>query len=182
MKKTMRCNRSCRPSPPIAARHGRCKIFGDKGLGSRSEPVIGSAEEIADELQSWVEDTDIDGFNLSRVVTSERLDDYLDLVVPLLHERSVYKRDYDDGTLREKLLGPGRARLAPGHPGATCREQTAHTSGNWPHVTSFLSCISRDGARDAGRHTSAEAASANCSEAARLTQRPARDRGSVSCG
>jgi long-chain alkane monooxygenase len=82
---------------------------------------VGSAEEIADELQSWVEDTDIDGFNLSRVITPEGLEDFVDLVVPLLQERGVYKRDYTEGTLREKLFGPGRARLETNHPGASFR-------------------------------------------------------------
>jgi FMN-dependent oxidoreductase (nitrilotriacetate monooxygenase family) len=97
------------------------KIFGEKGLGSRNEPLIGSAEEVADELQSWVVDTDIDGFNLSRVVTPEGLEDFVDLVVPLLQERGIYKRDYAEGTLREKLFGRGRARLARSHPGASFR-------------------------------------------------------------
>jgi hypothetical protein len=97
------------------------KIFGEKGLGSRNAPLVGSAEEIADELQSWVEDTDIDGFNLSRVVTPEGLEDFVDLVVPLLQERGIYKRDYAEGTLREKLFGCGRARLAGSHPGASFR-------------------------------------------------------------
>jgi len=93
--------------------------FGEKSLGSRNVPLVGSAEEIADELQSWVEDTDIDGFNLSRVVTPEGLEDFVDLVVPILQERGVYKRDYADGTLREKLFGPGRSRLAKSHPAAS---------------------------------------------------------------
>ena len=97
------------------------KIFGRKGLGSRNAPLVGSAEEIADELQSWVEDTDIDGFNLSRVVTPEGLEDFVDLVVPILQERGVYKRDYADGTLREKLFGSGRSRLAKSHPAASYR-------------------------------------------------------------
>ena len=33
-----------------------------------------------------------------------------------LQERGAYKRDYAPGTLREKLHGPGRARLGPDHP------------------------------------------------------------------
>ncbi len=103
------------------------KIFGDAGLGSRNSPLVGSAEEIADELQSWVEDTDIDGFNLSRVVTPEGLEDFVDLVVPILQERGVYKRDYAEGTLREKLFAAGR-RLPASHPGAGYRTVAAITS------------------------------------------------------
>jgi long-chain alkane monooxygenase len=43
------------------------------GLGSRNPAIVGSAEEVADDLISWVEETDIDGFNLSRIVTPESL-------------------------------------------------------------------------------------------------------------
>jgi alkanesulfonate monooxygenase SsuD/methylene tetrahydromethanopterin reductase-like flavin-dependent oxidoreductase (luciferase family) len=39
------------------------------GLGSRNPAIVGSAEEVADDLIAWVEETDIDGFNLSRIVT-----------------------------------------------------------------------------------------------------------------
>ncbi len=48
--------------------------------------------EVADELIAWVEETGVDGFNLSRVVTPETLVDFVDLVVPILQERGVYKQ------------------------------------------------------------------------------------------
>ena len=47
-------------------------------------------------------------FDLSRIVTPEGLEDFVDLVVPILQERGVYKRDYRPGTLREKLFPSGR--------------------------------------------------------------------------
>jgi hypothetical protein len=55
------------------------------------------------------------------VVTPEGLEDFVDLVVPILQERGVYKRDYSEGTLREKLFGPGRSRLAGSHAAASYR-------------------------------------------------------------
>src|SRR5438045_9363437 len=64
------------------------------GLGSRNPAIVGSAEEVADDLIAWVEETDIDGFNLSRIVMPESLEDFVDLVVPILQERGAYKRDY----------------------------------------------------------------------------------------
>src|SRR5437868_6334156 len=51
------------------------------------------------------------GFNLSRVVTPESLEDFVDRVVPILQERGAYKGDYRPGTLCEKLFG--RSRLLP---------------------------------------------------------------------
>ena len=95
------------------------RIIDRMGLGSRIPPIVGSAAEVADELIGWVEKTDIDGFNLSRIVTPESLEDFIDLVVPILQERGVYKRDYRPGTLREKLFG--YARLPSRHPAAACR-------------------------------------------------------------
>jgi hypothetical protein len=97
---------------------------GTKHLGSRNPAIVGSAEEVADDLISWVEETDIDGFNLSRIVTPEGLEDFVDLVVPILQERGVYKRDYRPGTLREKLFAGSRL-LPTSHPAAAHRRLTA---------------------------------------------------------
>ncbi len=96
------------------------RVIGQMGLGSRTPPIVGAADEVADELIAWVDETGIDGFNLSRIVTPESLEDFVDLVVPILQARGVYKKDYASGTLREKLFGH---RLLPEqHPAAGFRE------------------------------------------------------------
>jgi long-chain alkane monooxygenase len=94
-------------------------------IGGRGPVVVGSFSEVADELQAWVAETDIDGFNLAYAVTPETFTDIADLVVPELQRRGVYKLDYAAGTLREKLFGSGHARLSSNHPGA----QVRHTAG-----------------------------------------------------
>ena len=96
------------------------RIVSRMGLGSRNPAIVGSAEEVAEDLISWVDETDIDGFNLSRIVTPEGLEDFVDLVVPILQERGVYKSDYRPGTLREKLFA-GSPLLPPSHPAAAHR-------------------------------------------------------------
>ena len=78
----------------------------------------------ADDLISWVKETDIDGFNLSRIVTPESLEDFIDLVVPILQERGVYKGNYRPGTLREKLFAGSRL-LPSSHPAAKHRRVAA---------------------------------------------------------
>jgi len=90
-------------------------------IGGRGPLIVGSAEQVADTLGAWVEATDIDGFNLAYAITPESFEDFVDLVVPELTRRGIYKRDYRPGTLREKLFGPGHARLAPSHPAARYR-------------------------------------------------------------
>jgi FMN-dependent oxidoreductase (nitrilotriacetate monooxygenase family) len=90
-------------------------------LGSRQPPIIGSVEEVAEELIAWMDQADVDGFNLSRTVTPECLEDVVRLLVPALQERGRYKRGYAAGTYREKLFGAGPLLVAP-HPAAGFRQ------------------------------------------------------------
>jgi FMN-dependent oxidoreductase (nitrilotriacetate monooxygenase family) len=90
-------------------------------IGGRGPLLVGSPEQIADAMISWVDATDIDGFNLAYAVTPESFEDFVALVVPELQRRGVYKLDYHAGTLREKLFGAGHARLTPPHPAARYR-------------------------------------------------------------
>ena len=90
-------------------------------LGSRQPPIIGSVDEVAEELIAWMDQADVDGFNLSRTVTPECLEDVVRLLVPALQERGRYKRGYAAGTYREKLFGAGPLLAAP-HPAAGFRQ------------------------------------------------------------
>jgi alkanesulfonate monooxygenase len=90
-------------------------------IGGRGPVVVGSPADIADAMQDWVADAGIDGFNLAYAVTPETFADIANLVVPELQHRGVYKTEYQHGTLREKLFGPGRARLPDTHPAARHR-------------------------------------------------------------
>jgi len=86
-------------------------------LGSRQPPIVGSPEQVADQLMAWVNEADVDGFNLSRTVVPECLESFIELVLPILQERGVYNREYATGTYRQKLFGHGD-RLPSEHPGA----------------------------------------------------------------
>jgi long-chain alkane monooxygenase len=90
------------------------------GIGGLGPLVVGSPGQVADAMQGWVEETDVDGFNLAYAVTHETFADFVDLVVPELQRRGVYKKEYRPGTLREKLFGRG-AHLNEEHPGASYR-------------------------------------------------------------
>lgn len=91
--------------------------------GEHQAALVGDPVEIADELQNWVDETDIDGFNISYAVSPEGFVDFIDLVVPELQRRGIYKTDYAPGTLREKL--GGGARLPASHPAAIWRPAPA---------------------------------------------------------
>jgi FMN-dependent oxidoreductase (nitrilotriacetate monooxygenase family) len=99
------------------------------GIGGMGAIVVGSPKSVADQLQAWVSDTDVDGFNLAYAVTPESFSDFVDFVVPELQRRGVYKRDYAAGTLREKLYGKGHSHLPDNHPGALYRHRSSRTSG-----------------------------------------------------
>jgi FMN-dependent oxidoreductase (nitrilotriacetate monooxygenase family) len=99
----------------------RRRIMDQVILGSRWKPIVGSAEQVADALAGLIETTDVDGFNLSRTVMPECVVDFVDLVVPVLQDRGLFKTGYAAGPLREKLYGTGRSRLPPSHPAAAAR-------------------------------------------------------------
>jgi FMN-dependent oxidoreductase (nitrilotriacetate monooxygenase family) len=90
------------------------------GVGGVGPVIVGSPATVADELERWVADADVDGFNLAYAVTPETFEDAVDLLVPELQRRGVYKTEYAPGTLREKLFRRG-ARLAHPHPAAGYR-------------------------------------------------------------
>lgn len=103
---------------------GREWSVGDLGrhsaIGGLGPTLVGSGEEIADALQSWVEETDVDGFNLAYAVTPGTWEDVIEHVIPVLRERGVYPEGYAEGTLRQKLHGRGD-RLPDEHAGAGYR-------------------------------------------------------------
>ena len=82
--------------------------------------VVGSPVQVADQLEQWMAEAEIDGFNIQRSGEPRHLIDFVDLVVPELQNRGVYKTEYRPGTFREKLFGGG-ARIGAGHPAATYR-------------------------------------------------------------
>lgn len=90
------------------------------GIGGQGALTVGSTEQVADELEEWGAETDIDGFNFAYAVTPETFESIVDLLVPELTRRGRYKSHYRDGTLRHKLFGAGDRLQAP-HPGAGYR-------------------------------------------------------------
>ncbi len=94
------------------------------GIGGLGPVFVGSPTTIADILEEWVEETDVDGFNLAYAVTPETFEDIVTYLVPELQRRGVYPTAYREGTLREKLFGEG-AYL----PETTPRRAIATSSG-----------------------------------------------------
>ncbi|AEN05659.1 LLM class flavin-dependent oxidoreductase [Halolamina sp.] len=86
------------------------------GLGSTSPIVVGTPEQVVDELEYYHEEVGVHGFNVKEAVRTGSLDDFVDLVVPELRERGLFRTEYEGDTLRERLYGEGQARLPEHHP------------------------------------------------------------------
>ncbi|MDF2621291.1 MAG: 5,10-methylene tetrahydromethanopterin reductase [Xanthobacteraceae bacterium] len=91
------------------------------GIGGVGPVFVGSPSTIADILQEWVEETDVDGFNLAYAITPETFESIVGLVVPELQKRGAYPTAYRPGTLREKLFGDG-PYLPVSHPAYAYRD------------------------------------------------------------
>ncbi|HLM90428.1 MAG TPA: LLM class flavin-dependent oxidoreductase [Streptosporangiaceae bacterium] len=106
------------------------EILDSLGALSRPFSVAGTPDVVADRLGEWVDHAGVDGFNLIQHLTPGTARDVIELVIPELRRRGRYRNSYDDDgagtTLRERLFGPGQARLKPTHPGARYRHLTHH--------------------------------------------------------
>ena len=98
------------------------RLLEQHSLGARYPVIVGSPSQVADALQVWIDEADVDGFNLTRIVNPGSYRDFIDLVVPELQSRGVYKTEYAEGALRHKLFGQG-AQLNSLHPAAKRRYQ-----------------------------------------------------------
>ena len=65
--------------------------------------LIGSAMEVADSLHEWFEASGADGFNVMPAMMPNGLRDFVELVVPELQRRGVFRKAYAGATLREHL-------------------------------------------------------------------------------
>lgn len=84
-------------------------------LASVMPKFIGSAQTIVDQMEHWMDEADIDGFNLAPVVQPTGFTEFVDLVVPELQRRGRMPTEYAGATLREHYFGAGQARLPADH-------------------------------------------------------------------
>jgi FMN-dependent oxidoreductase (nitrilotriacetate monooxygenase family) len=77
--------------------------------------LVGNPRDVADAIQFYFEETGVDGFNFAPFISPGCLEDFIELVVPELQNRGIYKKDYEPGTYREKLFGKGKNLLGKDH-------------------------------------------------------------------
>jgi len=104
--------------PPSNTEHGRQKVIVDlarqenltirqlymRVAGQRAHrTVAGTPADIADALEDWFTAGAADGFNIMPLTFPDGLNDLVDLVLPELRRRGLFRTDYEGRTLRENL-------------------------------------------------------------------------------
>ena len=69
------------------------------GVGHRI--IVGTPEQIADDIEAWFKAGAADGFNLMPDVLPTGLETFVDTVVPILQKRGLFRTEYTGTTLRE---------------------------------------------------------------------------------
>lgn len=96
-------------------------------IGGLGPVAVGSPATVADELERWVREADVDGFNVGYVTTPGSFEDVVELLVPELRRRGIYAEVGGGGeggegwTAREKVYGKGQKGLRNDHVGKRYR-------------------------------------------------------------
>ena len=74
--------------------------------------IVGSPTQVADLLEEWFTAGAADGFNIMPPVLPSALEDFVELVIPELQRRGLFRTHYEGRTLREKLGLPTPRRVS----------------------------------------------------------------------
>lgn len=64
---------------------------------------VGTAEHVANEIERWFNNEGADGFNFFEALPNTSLKDFVELVVPLLKQRGIWREAYEADTFRGNL-------------------------------------------------------------------------------
>ncbi|KAM0315839.1 hypothetical protein ACHAPQ_011494, partial [Fusarium lateritium] len=80
-------------------------------LGGNGPLFVGTPSQVADSLQTWIDEADVDGFNFGYVLFPGTFKDIIELLLPELRARGLFWEDYavPGGSYRENFYGlPGQ--------------------------------------------------------------------------
>ncbi|MFM9896288.1 LLM class flavin-dependent oxidoreductase [Achromobacter xylosoxidans] len=99
------------------------RIAGARG----HQQVVGTPQSVADQLQQWFEEDGADGFNIMSPWLPGGLDDFIELALPELRRRGLFRTEYSGATLRQHLGLARPAHRAVAAASASRREREAAT-------------------------------------------------------
>ncbi len=73
------------------------------GRGRLAHPTVGGPKELADHFEEWVEAGACDGFVIAGTHMPGAFEDFVELVVPELQRRGLFRTEYESSTLRGHL-------------------------------------------------------------------------------
>jgi FMN-dependent oxidoreductase (nitrilotriacetate monooxygenase family) len=74
--------------------------------------LVGTAEQVADQLEQWFQSHACDGFMISPAYLPGSFEEFVQWVVPILQRRQLFRLDYDGNTLRDHLQLPLQRHLS----------------------------------------------------------------------
>jgi len=83
----------------LTLRQLAAKVAGGRGHWQ----LVGTASQVADELEAWYRGGAADGFNVMSPALPAGLHDVVELLIPELRRRGLFRQDYEGSTLREHL-------------------------------------------------------------------------------
>ncbi|ORY09165.1 putative xenobiotic compound monooxygenase, DszA family [Clohesyomyces aquaticus] len=104
-------------------------------VGGLGATVVGTPTQVADEVERWVEEADVDGFNIAYAIKPGTFVDVAELLIPELRRRGLFWEDYKvpGGTYRENFYGKkGQSGTLPGHTGSKYRWRAGVDAENHP--------------------------------------------------
>jgi alkanesulfonate monooxygenase SsuD/methylene tetrahydromethanopterin reductase-like flavin-dependent oxidoreductase (luciferase family) len=99
------------------------QFYQKKSAGSGGLLLKGTAGDVADVLEQWLDEEAADGFNLTPTHLPHGAEDFVELVVPELRRRGRFRSEYESTTLRGNL---GLPEYVNRH--AAARQRTALAS------------------------------------------------------
>ena len=78
----------------MALRHGQSVGF---------PQIVGTPEQVADQLEAYYLQAGGDGFMLTMSYTPGAIEEFVAWIIPVLQKRGLFRTDYDGTTLREIL-------------------------------------------------------------------------------
>jgi FMN-dependent oxidoreductase (nitrilotriacetate monooxygenase family) len=84
-------------------------------LGGNGPLLVGTPSQVADSLEVWVREADVDGFNFGYVLFPQSFKDISNLLLPELRSRGLFWEDYAvaGGTYRENFYEQSGLKLPP---------------------------------------------------------------------
>ena len=77
-------------------------VLAQQGFGRGHLVATGTPESVADTIEAWVTGGAADGFNIMPAVFPVGLTDFVDEVVPLLQKRGLFRKEYEEESLRSR--------------------------------------------------------------------------------